>query len=65
MGKRARIQGLGSAKASRETMERLIALAGEGKLEPVIDRELPLERASDAHRAIEARETFGKVVLRP
>jgi NADPH2:quinone reductase len=65
MGKRARIQGIGSAKASRETMERLIALAGEGKLEPVIDRELPLERASDAHRAIEARETFGKVVLRP
>jgi NADPH2:quinone reductase len=46
-------------------MERLIALAGEGKLEPVIDRELPLERAADAHRAIEARETFGKVVLRP
>jgi NADPH2:quinone reductase len=65
MGKRARIQGIGSAQASRETMERLIALAGAGTLEPVIDRELPLERAADAHRAIEARETFGKVVLRP
>lgn len=65
MGKRGRIQGLGSAKASRETMERLIALAGEGKLQPVIDRELPLERAADAHRAIEAREIFGKVILRP
>jgi NADPH:quinone reductase-like Zn-dependent oxidoreductase len=64
-GKRARIQGTGSAQASRETMERLISLAGEGKLEPVIDRELPLEQVADAHRAIEARETFGKVVLRP
>jgi NADPH:quinone reductase-like Zn-dependent oxidoreductase len=64
-GKRARIQGIGSAQASRETMARLVSLAGEGKLKPVIDRELPLEQAADAHRAIEARETFGKVVLRP
>ncbi len=64
-GRRARIQGVGSAHASRETMERLISLAGEGKLKPVIDRELPLEQAADAHRAIEARETFGKVILRP
>jgi NADPH2:quinone reductase len=65
LGKRARIQGIGTAQASRETMERLISLAGEGKLKPVIDRELPLEQAADAHRAIEARETFGKVILRP
>ena len=65
VGKRARIQGIGMAQASRETMERLISLAGEGTLQPVINRELPLEHASDAHRAIEARETFGKVILRP
>jgi NADPH2:quinone reductase len=63
--KRARIQGIGNAQASRETMERLISLAGEGKLKPVIDRELPLEQAAEAHRAIEERETFGKVILRP
>jgi NADPH2:quinone reductase len=63
--RRARIQGIGPSEASRETMERLISLAGEGKLKPVIDRELPLERADEAHRAIEARETFGKVILRP
>ena len=43
----------------------MISLAAERKLKPVIDREFPLERAADAHRAIEARETFGKVVLRP
>jgi NADPH:quinone reductase-like Zn-dependent oxidoreductase len=65
MGKRARIQGIGSHPANREEMERLITLAAEGKLKPVIDRELPLEQAADAHRAIEARETFGKVILRP
>ena len=65
LGKRARIQGIGSAPAPRETVERLIGLAADGKLRPAIDRELPLERAADAHRAIEARETFGKVILRP
>jgi NADPH:quinone reductase-like Zn-dependent oxidoreductase len=65
MERRARIQGVGAVSVSRETMERLISLAGEGKLNPVIDREVPLEQAADAHRAIEARETFGKVILRP
>lgn len=65
MGKRARIQGIGSHPVIRQTMQRLISLAAEGKLKPVIDRELPLDQAADAHRAIEARETFGKVILRP
>jgi NADPH:quinone reductase-like Zn-dependent oxidoreductase len=31
----------------------------------VIDCELPLEQAEEAHRLIENRETFGKVVLKP
>jgi NADPH:quinone reductase-like Zn-dependent oxidoreductase len=65
VGKRGRIIGIGSAPAPRETLERLIALAGEGRLRPVIDRELPLEQAAEAHRLIEAREVFGKIVLRP
>ena len=65
MGKRARIQGIGPAPLIPETMRRLIALTAEGKLKPVIDRELPLDQAADAHRALEARETFGKVILRP
>ena len=55
----------GISSTKRDTMERLISLAADGKLKPVIDRELPFEQAADAHRAIEARETFGKVILRP
>lgn len=35
----------------------------EGKLQPVIDRVLPLERVREAHEALERNETVGKVVL--
>jgi NADPH:quinone reductase-like Zn-dependent oxidoreductase len=65
VGKGARIIGTGSSPASRETLDRLIELAGEGRLAPIVDRRLPLEQAAEAHRLIEARETFGKVVLVP
>jgi NADPH:quinone reductase-like Zn-dependent oxidoreductase len=65
VGKRARIQGLGSVPAERETVERIIEMTSKGDLKPVIDRELPLAQAAEAHRAIEARETFGKVILKP
>ncbi|MFN2629788.1 MAG: zinc-binding dehydrogenase [Gaiellaceae bacterium] len=53
------------APARRETLDRLIAPAGLEKLGPVIDRELPLAGAAEAHPATTARETFGKVILRP
>jgi NADPH:quinone reductase-like Zn-dependent oxidoreductase len=65
VGKGARIIGTGSSPASRDTLDRLIRLAAEGKLAPVVDRRLPLEEAAEAHRLIEAREIFGKVVLVP
>ena len=37
----------------------------DGSLRLRIDREVPIERAADAHRALEARQTMGKVLLRP
>ena len=52
--------------------DELIWRAGEvlgwiagGKLRLSIDRELPLAQAADAHRALEGRETTGKVLLIP
>jgi NADPH:quinone reductase-like Zn-dependent oxidoreductase len=36
-----------------------------GKLRPVVDRVLPLRDAAEGHRALEAREAFGKIVLVP
>lgn len=63
--KRARIIGTGAASVTKEDFELLIELAAKGELTPVIDRELPLAEAAEAHRAIEGRAVFGKIVLRP
>jgi NADPH:quinone reductase len=46
---------------SREVLEWI----GSGRLTLRIDREVPLRDAAEAHRALEARETTGKVLLIP
>ena len=43
----------------------VFGLLAEGKLTVTIDRKLPLRDAAAAHRALEARETTGKVLLIP
>ena len=43
----------------------VLAWVHDGSLRLRVDRDLPLARASDAHRALEARETTGKVLLEP
>lgn len=46
-------------------LERLAAMADEGKLRPVIDRKVPLEGVAGALGAMEAGEVRGKVVVLP
>lgn len=56
---------LGSTMGSAREFRDMLRCVEQGKLKPVVDRVLPLERAAEAHRALEAREVFGKVVLLP
>ncbi len=43
----------------------LAGWASDGRLFVAIDRVLPLDRAGEAHRIMEARESRGKLLLRP
>jgi NADPH:quinone reductase-like Zn-dependent oxidoreductase len=42
----------------------MLPLVASGRLRPVLDRVLPLERVAEAHALLERNETFGKIVLR-
>ncbi|MFB6303096.1 MAG: zinc-binding alcohol dehydrogenase family protein [Haloferacaceae archaeon] len=52
-------------KRVRAGMDRLVDRFEAGAVEVVIGREFPLADAAGAHRAVEARETTGKVLLAP
>jgi NADPH:quinone reductase-like Zn-dependent oxidoreductase len=56
---------LGSFSSSQANFLTVLGLVGEGKLRPVVDSVLPLEAAAEAHRRLEARQVFGKLVLQP
>jgi NADPH2:quinone reductase len=47
----------------RGYVESALAAGAAGRLRPVIGQRFPLERASDAHAAIESRATVGKTLL--
>jgi NADPH:quinone reductase-like Zn-dependent oxidoreductase len=56
---------MGSWMGRRAEMLEVLRFVRDGRLKPVLDSALPLAQAADAHRRIEAREHFGKVVLVP
>ena len=72
MGKRASVRG---TVLRARALEEKVALArafearvnpafADGRLRPVIDRILPPEDVSAAHRLLEANDTFGKLLLK-
>jgi NADPH:quinone reductase-like Zn-dependent oxidoreductase len=57
---------IGATMASRSEFNTVMRLVfWERKLEPIVDRVLPLTQIQEAHRALEGGEQFGKIVLTP
>jgi NADPH:quinone reductase-like Zn-dependent oxidoreductase len=54
---------LGSTMGPKGLLFGILDHVKAGTLRPVVDRVLPLWEAKEAHRALEAREVFGKIVL--
>ena len=54
---------IGSAHATLNDLRTVIRLVAEGRITPEIGRTMPMREAADAHRAMEAKEITGRVVL--
>jgi len=59
------LEVLGSTMGSKADLLAVLAHVAAGRLSPVVDRVLPLAQAADAHRVLEQRAAFGRVVLEP
>lgn len=57
------VELLGSTMGPKGDLFGILRLVEEGRLSPVVDRVLPLWSAVEAHRLLEERKAFGKVVL--
>jgi len=56
---------LGSTMGSRGEVYELLEHVAAGRLSPVVDSVLPLAQVAQAHRRLEDRDVFGKIVLVP
>ena len=54
---------LGANGATYNELRRVLELANQGALRPVIDRVLPLREIREGHRILEEHDHFGKVVM--
>ncbi|GAB3133436.1 zinc-binding dehydrogenase [Amycolatopsis stemonae] len=57
------VRSIGSPAEMRAFTESALTEAAAGRLVPVIGQRFPLEKAADAHAAIESRATIGKTLL--
>jgi NADPH2:quinone reductase len=58
-------QVIGSRTGTTQEVRLVMGLIADGRLHPRIHAVLPLAEAAEAHRILESREHFGKVVLTP
>jgi NADPH:quinone reductase-like Zn-dependent oxidoreductase len=56
---------LGAFMGCKADLLEVVRDLSDGKLRPVVDRTLPLSECAQAHRLIEDRAQFGKIVLLP
>ena len=56
---------LGNTMGSKGDLCRVLDLFRAGRLRPVVDSVMPLDELADAHRRLEARDVFGKLVVEP
>ena len=59
------LQVIGSNSFYYENLKALMQMIAEGKINPIIDEVLPLEKAAQGLKLIEDREVFGKVIVTP
>jgi putative oxidoreductase len=62
---RREVRVVGSRNARATELTAVMDLIARKKLSPIIDRTLPMREAAEAHRILEARRAFGKVLLIP
>jgi NADPH:quinone reductase-like Zn-dependent oxidoreductase len=56
---------IGSVRATEPEIRHVVDLVGQGRLTTVIHHTFRLEEAAEAHRVLEERKQFGKVILAP
>lgn len=56
---------LGSTMGSKGDLRAVLRLFEHGRLQPVLDRALPMAAVGEAHRLLEERQALGKLVLVP
>jgi NADPH:quinone reductase-like Zn-dependent oxidoreductase len=56
---------IGSVRATADEIRHVVGLVADGKLSAVVHGVFPLAEAADAHRVLEERRQYGKLILAP